>query len=328
MFKSFFIATVFFFMTGCATLPTLTSKTPSREPQQKTTAKPPEPRPKITDITSDLTGAKKIVKIDSNAPFEYFSYMLENPRRLAIEIPAMSSALPSPDILADDTLIERIGVVDFEKAGKLRVEIWLKRPAKYDLSKAQRSLSITIEPYEKEKDPLFLAERLIQERTEAERLRSHNAQLLAKVARLETALEAGATALKELESRVASLSGGEETDDSQERFEISEQIGRWRSAWQEMDFETYASAYTSSFNANGKNRSAWLDEKRGTFERAGSISVEIENMNISVDGAKAMVEFTQKYRSERYADTGVKSLGMVKTDDGWKIDSESWRPAP
>jgi len=307
----------------------------------------------IRDVKADLGEKKKIVRIQASSPFRYITYMLENPRRLAVEINGAYSTLPASSILVVDNVIKHIGVLDFEEADAVRVEIWLTRPMKYDLKRKNSELEINFTPYQETNDPTAMAERLILTHQNVNRLKTEIENLKAQLAELrhqynldentiadlmeeinilslsskapgtsggETAADNGAMAKQKSEDATPEKSGGDD------RAEISELIGRWKSAWQEKDYEAYARFYAGSFSQKGIKLEDWLSVKKKKFGKAKKISVEVVNLSIKIDGSKATAEFTQHYSSDLYNDTGVKTLMLLKTDEGWKIESENWRP--
>ncbi len=345
----FFI--VLFLTANCASLPWPLSKPEQPAGELEISAVPEQVL--LTDIKSDFTGEAKVVRIKASAPFQYITYMFDNPRRLAVEMEKMSNSLPTSSIMVDDSLIKRISVIDFKEAGSVRVEIWLSRLAKYDLSLDQAELAVSFTPFDEKSDPSLMAERLIESEARIDTLKKeiaglkdqlselkHNYNIdeniitdlieeLEKLAKTPETPTVEARAAPEADSTEAESGGkAEESEDKSGEMEISELIGQWRSAWQDRNFESYASFYAGAFMDEDKGIGKRLASKREKFRKAKRITVEIEKLNIAVDDGKAVVEFTQRYSSDRHKDTGVKTLIMIKTGEGWKIESENWRPEP
>ncbi|VAX25368.1 hypothetical protein MNBD_NITROSPINAE04-947 [hydrothermal vent metagenome] len=336
---------------GCASYPF-----PGKPSGDKNTGRKSAPefkRVSIKDVKTDLDDERKIIRIEASAPFKYIAYMLEKPRRLAVEISGAYSTLPASSILVVDNVIKRIGVLDFKEAKAVRVEIWLARPMKHDLKQKNSELEISFTPYKKKNDPAVMAERLLRAHKNASRLEAEIENLKAQLAELqrqynidentiadlmedinilksppkaqgstggETAVDSGAMAEQKSEVTLQEKSG----DDG--AVEISGMIERWRSAWQDRDYEAYARFYAGVFSKKDVGLEEWLAVKKKKFEKAKQISVEVVNLNITIDDSQATAEFIQHYRSDLYNDTGVKTLMLVKTDEGWKIESENWRP--
>jgi len=299
----------------------------------------------IKDIKTDLGNERKIVRIEASAPFEYITYMLENPRRLAVEISGAFSSLPASSIVVADKIIKHIGVLNFKEAKIVRVEIWLTRPMKYDLKQKNSELEISFTPYKKKNDPAVLAARLLSAHKNVSRLEAEIENLKAKHIQLQRQYSIDENTIADLTEQLNTLrssskapgsSFGERDNDKDAMtrqksgndgaVEISGMIERWRSAWQGRDYEAYARFYAGVFSQKDMGLEDWLAVKKEKFRKAKNISVEIANLNITIGGGQATAEFIQHYRSDLYNDTGVKTLTLVKTDEGWKIKSESWRP--
>ncbi|MGK7345861.1 MAG: L,D-transpeptidase Cds6 family protein [Candidatus Nitrospinota bacterium M3_3B_026] len=279
-----------------------------------------------------------MVRIKATAPFEYISYKLENPRRIAVEIPGGSSYEDGAIIPVGGDLVEKIHVIDFREAGAVRLEIWLLQGVDYETSMEDASLAVVIRPRE---DPELAAARArIEEQKnmiislekkaaamegKLENLREEAAGLEARAAILERENE---LLKKELDSfsENAAETGADGARDAEEQ--VKKTVRGWLAAWREKVFEKYGSYYAETFSHDGAGLGAWLERKRRTFSTAGSISVEVEGLRVSVGGGVAEVSFMQRYSSETYSDEGIKKLTMIWTDEGWRIESEEWRPAP
>ncbi len=332
-------------ITGCASYPSsdkpLADKNAARS------------RVFIKDIKTDLGNERKIVRIEASAPFKYITYMLENPRRLAVEISGAFSSLPASSIAVADKIIKHIGVLDFKEAKTVRVEIWLTRPMKRDLKRENSELEISFTPYKKKNDPAVLAARLLSAHKNVGRLEAEIENLKARHTRLQRRHGIDESRIADLTEQLNTLrspskapgsSFGERDNDKDAMtmqksqtapseksgndgaVEISGMIERWRSAWQGRDYEAYARFYAGVFSQKDMGLEDWLAVKEKKFRKAKNISVEIANLNITIGGGQATAEFIQHYRSDLYNDTGVKTLTLVKTGEGWKIKSENWRP--
>lgn len=332
-----------FLLGGCAQFPEFPPMFPEAEtiPEESMASRPAVAN--ITDIRTELGERRKTVTVVADAPFEYIAYMLEKPRRLAVEISGSKSVVATPSITVDDGLIKRISVIDFDKAGSVRLEIWLSGKAEYELATGENRLDVSLVPPPEERNAEELAQRLIESREEIGRLSRENGELAGRIEELSAALERSEEKMADLEDRLAALRDQAAAEpeepsreepvstpgdmDGAEKMAISEAVGQWRSAWQEMDYDRYISFYSASFVPENGTREGWLESKRKKFRRAGDISVDIENLKIEVSDEKAVVQFIQRYRSDVYSDVGVKTLGMEKTGEGWKIEFEAWAAA-
>lgn len=333
---------------GCAQFPEFPPMFPETDTIPEESMAPRAAVANITDIRTELGERRKTITVVADAPFEYIAYMLEKPRRLAVEISGSKSAVATPSITVDDRLIKRISVIDFDKAGSVRIEIWLSGKAEYELATGENRLDVSLVPPPEERNTEELAQRLIESREEVGRLSRENGELAGRIEELSAALERSEETMAALEDRLAKLrdqAGAEPEEPSREedvaeepvpapedmggaaKMAISEAVGQWRSAWQDMDYDRYISFYSASFVPDNGTREGWLESKRKKFRRAGDISVDIENLKIEVSDEKAVVQFIQRYRSDVYSDVGVKTLGMEKTGEGWKIEFEAWAAA-
>ncbi|MFI5396651.1 MAG: tetratricopeptide repeat protein [Candidatus Binatia bacterium] len=106
---------------------------------------------------------------------------------------------------------------------------------------------------------------------------------------------------------------------------IREALQRWRSVWEQKQFDEYVAAYSSSFVPQSEpTLGRWRARKQSLFEQSGSISVQITPPSIFVvdDGAAAITVFDQQYRSRTTAAHEVKALRWQRENTGWKIAAE------
>ena len=86
----------------------------------------------------------------------------------------------------------------------------------------------------------------------------------------------------------------------------------------------YLAAYGDEFNPPGnQSRSAWEDERRVRITSKSSINVKLENLTVSVAGAKAVAKFRQDYKASGLSVSSRKTLDWVKSGNKWLIAKES-----
>jgi tetratricopeptide (TPR) repeat protein len=101
-------------------------------------------------------------------------------------------------------------------------------------------------------------------------------------------------------------------------------VRAWATAWAAKDVKSYLAAYGKEFDPPGsQTRSAWEEERRQRISSKASISVKLENMNVSVNGNKAVVRFRQDYKASGLAVSSRKTLDLLKTGERWHIVKES-----
>ena len=104
--------------------------------------------------------------------------------------------------------------------------------------------------------------------------------------------------------------------------DIKGSVNTWLNSWQSGDMATYRSCYDERFESRKMNLDAWIDYKNNVRNRSKNISIQIDDLKISVDGDRAKAVFTQSYSSSLLKDKGTKTLELKKVGDNWKIYRE------
>lgn len=98
----------------------------------------------------------------------------------------------------------------------------------------------------------------------------------------------------------------------------------WAKAWATQDMSAYLGSYGKEFDPPGKqSRSAWEQERHNRIVGKASISVKLENLNVTVNGNKAVAKFRQDYRAGTLSVSSRKTLDLVKAGEHWLIVKES-----
>ena len=105
-------------------------------------------------------------------------------------------------------------------------------------------------------------------------------------------------------------------------------ILEWKHDWESKDHENYIQRYSKDFTSRGMDWTQWSVFKKSLSERYHQISLNIIDLQITLEKSHAVVDFVQHYRSDDYSDCGMKSLLLKKEDGKWKICSEKWKPLP
>ena len=105
---------------------------------------------------------------------------------------------------------------------------------------------------------------------------------------------------------------------------IVEAVGNWAKAWSAKDLDKYFNSYADSFKpAKGESHKAWEQTRRDRIGKPASISVDIANPKVTLDGADtAKVSFKQSYRADGKPIRTDKTLVMKKVGGVWLIDQE------
>ncbi len=106
--------------------------------------------------------------------------------------------------------------------------------------------------------------------------------------------------------------------------EVESAVRAWAAAWAGQDMDRYLGAYGPDFvPAGGQSRKAWEEDRRARIVGKSSISVNIENLVIKVDGQSATAKFRQIYRADNLNISSRKTLDMQRSGNQWHIRKES-----
>jgi hypothetical protein len=88
--------------------------------------------------------------------------------------------------------------------------------------------------------------------------------------------------------------------------------------------DRYLAAYGPDFNpGGGQSRKSWEEERRARIVGKSSISVNIENLVINVNGQAATAKFRQIYRADNLNISSRKTLELQRFGNQWQIRKES-----
>ncbi|WP_457567845.1 tetratricopeptide repeat protein [Desulfurobacterium sp.] len=104
--------------------------------------------------------------------------------------------------------------------------------------------------------------------------------------------------------------------------EILAFINQWKKAWEERNFQKYASFYAKAIKTP-----YWTWKKKNLFKENNYIKIQISNIKLkSQKGNRYTIQFWQKYSSPKHSDEGLKTLVLQRTAPGkFIIVSESWQ---
>jgi len=109
-----------------------------------------------------------------------------------------------------------------------------------------------------------------------------------------------------------------------EQSEVSSAVHSWAQAWSSKSMPDYLGAYAPNFTpAGGQARSAWEAERRARIVPRQRINVEVNDLDVAVEGDRAIARFRQVYSSDTLNVTSLKTLDMVKSGNRWLIVKES-----
>jgi len=106
--------------------------------------------------------------------------------------------------------------------------------------------------------------------------------------------------------------------------EVESAVRGWAAAWAAQDMDRYLAAYGSEFNpGGGQSRKSWEEERRARIVGKSSISVNIENLLVNVNGQTATAKFRQIYRADNLNISSRKTLELQRSGNQWHIRKES-----
>jgi len=106
--------------------------------------------------------------------------------------------------------------------------------------------------------------------------------------------------------------------------EVLNAVNDWAKAWSSRNANKYLAMYAKDFKApNNLPRSSWEKQRRERIGKPQPIVVSVSNAKVKMlDDTHASVSFIQSYRSGALNSITRKTLGMVKTNAMWQIQSE------
>ncbi len=107
------------------------------------------------------------------------------------------------------------------------------------------------------------------------------------------------------------------------RQDVERAVRDWAAAWSKKDVKAYLAAYARDFQTpGGEPRSTWEAERARRINKPEPIQVDVENLQVAVEGDRATVKFRQHYRSGKLKTAATKAMVLVKRDDKWLIQQE------
>jgi len=114
------------------------------------------------------------------------------------------------------------------------------------------------------------------------------------------------------------------TEQERLRREVFDFLTAWKDSWEQRDIERFISFYAPSFTNGKRNRAGWKEYKRDLFHKNRKITLELTPYQVLRHNDYLTVTFLQDYRTDRYHDTGIKRLFLVRNQDQWRILAEEW----
>ncbi|MCB1906579.1 MAG: ankyrin repeat domain-containing protein [Rhodocyclaceae bacterium] len=107
------------------------------------------------------------------------------------------------------------------------------------------------------------------------------------------------------------------------RQEVRDALERWARDWSSGDVEAYLANYSRDFHpADGNSAEVWREQRRQRAGSPESFQVVLSDVNVEIDGERAIARFVQNYQTEGYKVVNSKRLDLVREPDGWRIVGE------
>jgi tetratricopeptide (TPR) repeat protein len=108
------------------------------------------------------------------------------------------------------------------------------------------------------------------------------------------------------------------------RASVESAVKAWANAWAAKDMAGYLAAYGREFDPPGNlSRQAWEQERRARIMGKSKINVQVSDLNVTVNGNKAVARFKQNYSADALNVSSRKTLELVKNGERWTIVRES-----
>lgn len=99
-------------------------------------------------------------------------------------------------------------------------------------------------------------------------------------------------------------------------------VQAWAQAWADKNVKAYLAAYVPQFAPAGQSHDAWSKERTARIVGKSSISVELSDLSVSVDGDKAVAKFRQAYKADSLNVNSRKVLELQQAGGRWLITKE------
>ena len=138
------------------------------------------------------------------------------------------------------------------------------------------------------------------------------------VEKIEKPLEKAKEAPAKTPEPARPAAGAEDSD------EVLSSVNGWAKAWAGQKVPAYLGYYAKSFQPpKGESRSSWETSRKDRISRPKSIDVSVDAPKIKFnDDGRAVVSFTQHYRSDSLKTSTGKTLVLAKNNGKWLIVEE------
>ncbi len=105
--------------------------------------------------------------------------------------------------------------------------------------------------------------------------------------------------------------------------EVDAALRSWAADWSSGDAEAYLRHYSKHFvPSDGNTLKAWQQQRRARVGKPASIRVSLSDVEIEIDGKRAVARFMQDYQRDDYKVVNRKVVEFAHEGRSWKIVSE------
>lgn len=105
-------------------------------------------------------------------------------------------------------------------------------------------------------------------------------------------------------------------------------VNGWRDAWVARDVSAYFKHYSPEFKGQATSAEEWRSARQRVIGRAGQIELQLGTLEIRREGDdRAWLTFEQRYKTQSYADKGIKQLQLRRVAGKWLIEQEVFSTA-
>ena len=109
----------------------------------------------------------------------------------------------------------------------------------------------------------------------------------------------------------------------------SERVEAWRAAWSAADVDGYLDSYIDGYRPDAStSHASWRTTRRQRLSAPSFIDVRLGTLQVMESNPdRVVLRFEQVYESNSFSDRVVKTLTLVRTEDGdWRIATEAASP--
>lgn len=103
---------------------------------------------------------------------------------------------------------------------------------------------------------------------------------------------------------------------------VEKAVMAWAKAWEQQNMTAYYAAYSNHFEPQEGSLAAWKVERKERIVGKPSITLEVRDLKVTVQGERATASFRQYYASGSFKATTRKTLRMQREGDKWRITRE------